>query len=102
MVKDFPNEVPQTLKVTIRQPPPKEKQQTAPPRSPKQTPQQGQEELLVHIENLREPRSKRKYSAIFMDAPSKKEYPEYYDFIQRVICLNEIKVTMSLRLALIL
>ena len=27
-----------------------------------------------------------------MDAPSKKEYPEYYAYIQRVICLNEIKV----------
>jgi len=27
-----------------------------------------------------------------MDAPSKKQYPEYYDFIERVICLNDIKV----------
>ena len=91
MVKDFPNEPAQTLKVTLRQPPPKEKTPSV-PLPPKQTAAQAQEELLVHIENLREPRTKRKYSDIFMDAPSKKEYPEYYEFIQRVICLNEIKV----------
>jgi len=79
--------------VTLRQPPPaKEKQPTPPPAPPKQTAQQAQEELLLHIENLKEPRTRRKYSDIFMDAPSKKQYPEYYEFIERVICLNEIKV----------
>ena len=93
MVKDFPNEPQQILKVTLRQPPPaKEKQPSAPPAPPKQTAQQAQEELLLHIENLKEPRTRRKYSDIFMDAPSKKQYPEYYDFIERVICLNDIKV----------
>jgi hypothetical protein len=91
MAKDFPNEPLQTLKVTLRQPPPKE---TAPTVQPplKQTAAQAQDELLVRIENLKEPRTKRKYSDIFMDAPSKKEYPDYYKIIQRVICLNEIKV----------
>jgi hypothetical protein len=91
MVKDFSNEPLQTLKVTLRQPPPKEKAPSVPPPL-KQTAAQAQEELLMRIENLKEPRTKRKYSDIFMDAPSKKEYPEYYEFIQRVICLNEIKV----------
>lgn len=91
MAKDFPNEPPQTLKVTLRQPPPREKAASV-SRPVKQTAAQAQEELLVRLENLKEPRTKRKYSDIFMDAPSKKEYPEYYEFIQRVICLNEIKV----------
>lgn len=49
----------------------------------------------MHIENLKEPRTKRKYSDIFLDAPSKKEYPEYYEVIARVICLNEIKVWLT-------
>jgi hypothetical protein len=59
---------------------------------PKQTPQQAQEDILAQVESVKEPRTKRMYSEIFMDAPSKKEYPEYYAYIQRVICLNEIKV----------
>ena len=81
------------LKVTLRQGPPKEKRVSAPPPvPPKQTAQQAQEELLEQIEKIKEPRTKRVYSEIFMDAPSKKEYPEYYAYIQRVICLNEIKV----------
>lgn len=58
----------------------------------KQSLQQAQEDLLVQIEGIKEPRTKRVYSEIFMDAPSKKEYPEYYAYIERVICLNEIKV----------
>jgi len=60
---------------------------------PKQTPQQAQEDILSQIENVKEPRTKRVYCEIFMDAPSKKEYPEYYAYIQRVICLNEIKAS---------
>jgi ATP-dependent helicase STH1/SNF2 len=93
MVKDFSNDPPPTLKITLRQPPPAEKAPSVPPPPPsKQTAAQAQEELLMRIENLKEPRTKRKYSDIFMEAPSKKEYPEYYEFIQRVICLNEIKV----------
>ena len=59
---------------------------------PKQTPQEAQEDLLTQLEDMKEPKTKRLYSAIFLDAPSKKEYPEYYAFIRRVICLNEIKV----------
>lgn len=63
-----------------------------PPAPPKQTAQQAQEELLEQLEKIKEPRTKRVYTEIFMEAPSKKEYPEYYAYIQRVICLNEIKV----------
>jgi Bromodomain len=62
---------------------------------PKQTPQQAQEDILSQIESVKEPRTKRVYSEIFMDAPSRKEYPEYYAYIQRVICLNEIKASQS-------
>lgn len=83
--------MPHPIKVTLRQAPPKEKQPPA-PAAPKQTLQQAQEEILGHIENIKEPRTKRVYGEIFMDAPSRKEYPEYYQFIQRVICINEIKV----------
>lgn len=60
--------------------------------SPKQTLQEAQEELIHYIETLKEPKTKRIYSEIFMDPPSKKEYPEYYAFIRRVIAFNEIKV----------
>ena len=56
--------------------------------------QEAQESILDHIENFKEPKTKRLYSDIFMDAPSKKEYPEYYAFIQRVICINEIRVCL--------
>ena len=92
-MKDYPAEVPQPLKVTLRQAPQKEKRVPPPtPVPPKQTVQQAQEELLEQVEKIKEPRTKRVYSEIFMDAPSKKEYPEYYTYIQRVICLNEIKV----------
>ena len=91
IVREYPSEVPPLLKVTLRQLPPKEKRPIA-PLPPKQTPQQAQEDILAHIESVKEPRTKRVYSEIFMDAPSKKEYPEYYAYIQRVICLNEIKV----------
>lgn len=63
--------------------------------TPKQTIQQAQEDIMAQIENVKEPRTKRVYSEIFMDAPSKKEYPEYYAYIQRVICLNEIKRNMK-------
>jgi hypothetical protein len=92
IVKEYPSEVPPPLKVTLRQLPPKEKQRPIAPLPPKQTPQQAQEDILAQIESIKEPRTKRVYSEIFMDAPSKKEYPEYYAYIQRVICLNEIKV----------
>jgi len=91
IVKDYPSDVPQQpLKFTLRQPSQKEKH--VPPPPPKQTLQQVQEELLNYVENYKEPRTKRLYSDIFMDAPSKKEYPEYYAIIERVICINDIKV----------
>ena len=62
------------------------------PMPPKQTLPSAQEDVLAQIEIVKEPKTKRLYSGIFMDAPSKREYPEYYSIIKRVICLNEIKV----------
>lgn len=100
-MKGFPTEVPQPIKVTLRSIPPKEKpekqekQSHMVPVPSKQTLQEAQQELLYHLETLKEPKTKRVYSEIFMDPPSKKEYPEYYAFIQRVISLNEINVIMS-------
>jgi len=58
----------------------------------KQTMAQAQEEILSQLEKVKESKTKRLYCGIFMDAPSKKEYPAYYAIIKRVICLNEIKV----------
>ena|SRR2546423_1194645 len=90
IVKDYPLEPPQSIKVTLRRP---QQDKSAPiPSKPKQTLQQAQDELLNLIENVKEPRTKRLYSTIFMDLPSKKLYPEYYAFIQRVICLRDIRV----------
>jgi len=91
IVKDYPLEPQQSIKVTLRRPPPQQ-EKTVPPPQPKQTLQQAQEDLLNQIEGVKEPRTKRVYCDIFMDAPSKKLYPEYYAFIQRVICLNDIRV----------
>jgi hypothetical protein len=91
MVKDFSSEAPQAIKVTLRQPNTAKSRPLA-PLPPKQTLQSAQEDVLGTVENVTEPRTKRLYSDIFMDAPSKKEYPEYYAIIKRVICLNEIQV----------
>ncbi|RKP21012.1 Bromodomain-containing protein, partial [Rozella allomycis CSF55] len=33
----------------------------------------------------------RLYCELFMDLPSRKHYPDYYDIIKEPICLNEIK-----------
>jgi Bromodomain len=90
IVKEYPTEPQQSIKVTLRRPQ-QEKSASVPQ---KQSLQQGQDELLNLIESVKEPRTKRVYSEIFMDAPSRKLYPEYYAFIQRVICLNDIRVPL--------
>jgi hypothetical protein len=95
IVKDYPSEIPHSIKVTLRQNIPKKE---PPPPPPKQTLQEAQGELLEYIQNYKEPRTKRLYSDIFMDAPSKKLYPEYYAFIKHVICINDIKVLISLEI----